>query len=103
LTKRTYQSNNAEYKYPTGDIDYEAFGISGLYKKPFSPHFKGIAKAGYANINNSASNGITFRQVEGQDVFLGLGGEYNVNKHLSVRGEYKYFDEDIQLLSIGLN
>lgn len=86
-----------------GDIDYQLAGVSVLYKKPFTSRFKGIAKLGYADVQNDGSNNIQYRQVESGDIFFGLGAEIPMNTRLNIRGEYEYFDKDIQFLSVGLN
>ncbi len=88
---------------PKGNIDYKLYGLSGVFTPQLTKRLNGIVKLGYADVSNSATNGITYRQVKSGAVFAGLGLEYQLNSKLSVRGEYEYFDQDIQMLSIGLS
>jgi len=86
-----------------GNVDYKLYGISGVYMQPFNNRLKGLAKAGYAKVENNASQGINYKQIEKGDWFLGLGLEYALTSKLSIKGEYEYFDKDIDLLSIGFS
>jgi len=88
---------------PKGKVNYKLYGLSGVYTPQLTKRLNGIVKLGYADVSNSVNNGISYRQVKGGDIFGGLGLEYQLNSKVSIRGEYEYFDQDIQMLSIGLN
>ena len=88
---------------PKGKVSYKLYGLSGVYTPQITNRLKGVFKLGYAGVNNSATTGIDYRQVNSGTIFGGLGLDYAINSKLSIRGEYEYFDKDIQLLSIGLN
>jgi OOP family OmpA-OmpF porin len=88
---------------PKGKISYKLYGLSGVYTPQLTKRLNGIVKLGYADVKNSTTTGINYRQVKSGTVFGGLGLEYAINSKLSVRGEYEYFDKDIKMLSIGLN
>ncbi len=84
-----------------GKVAYKLFGLSGVYSQPFGQRVKGVAKLGYAKVDTSVSEGISFEQLNSGVLFFGAGLEYQVARKLSVRAEYEHFDKDIQLLSLG--
>jgi opacity protein-like surface antigen len=88
---------------PKGDVNYKAAGLSGILKKQLGSRFAVFAKGGYAKIENSVTTGISYKQVKGNNVFGGLGAEVSLGRRFSLKGEYEYFDKDIQLLSAGVN
>ncbi|MGF1644676.1 MAG: choice-of-anchor D domain-containing protein [Thiotrichales bacterium] len=85
-----------------GEIDYNAFGAGLVANFPSnSPGLTFLAKLGLAEIDNKGHN-ITFREVEGTEIYGGLGAEYQFQNGFSLRGEYEFFDEDAQLISMSL-
>ncbi len=86
-----------------GDVDYKLTGVSGIFTQRIKNRLKGIAKLGYAKVDNDVSKGISYKQIEDGVVFIGLGLGYNISSRLSVKGEYEYFDKDIQLMSTALS
>lgn len=83
------------------EVDYELFGISGIYHYPGSlPGFSFLAKAGVANLSNDSSQ--SYEQENDTQAFVGLGGEYQFDNKFSVRAEYEYFAEDAQMVSLNV-
>ena len=85
-----------------GDINYRLAGASGLYTHQFKSRFSGFAKVGAAKLGNKSTNGISFKKVKDYSINMGAGLKYDINRRLSLRGEYEIFDKDIKLLSTGL-
>ncbi len=87
---------------PNGAIDYRAYGLQGVLYMPGSvPGLSAFLKLGVGRLD-TYSNNVPFTQVEDTQLIGGLGAEYQFANHLSVRGEYEYFDEDAQLVSVNL-
>ncbi|MGF1546102.1 MAG: choice-of-anchor D domain-containing protein [Thiotrichales bacterium] len=85
-----------------GEIDYKTYGAGLVANLPSnSPGLSFLAKLGFAEIDNKGRN-INFREVESSELYGGLGAEYQFRNGVSVRGEYEYFDEDAQLVSLSL-
>ncbi len=85
-----------------GEIDYNAYGAGLVVNLPNNtPGLSLLAKLGLAEIDNS-SDTIQFREVNGSEVYGGVGAEYQFKSGFAVRGEYEYFDEDAQLVSLSL-
>jgi len=85
-----------------GKINYELYGLSGLFKQPFGKRMKGVVKAGYAKVNNSATSGVRYKQLNSGVWFAGLGLEYTISRKLSFVAEYENYDKDIKFLSAGI-
>ena len=86
-----------------GKVNYKLYGLSGIYTKPFGSRFEGLAKLGYSKVDNTISKGLIHKQVKNGNIFAGVGLVFKILPRLSIKGEYEYFDKDIQLLSTGLN
>jgi outer membrane protein OmpA-like peptidoglycan-associated protein len=85
-----------------GDIDYNAFGIGLVASLPDNiSGFSLLGKLGYGQIDNS-SNDVDFREVEDQEIYAGIGVEYQLENGLSFRGEYEYIDKDAKLITMSL-
>ncbi len=95
----------AAMAHPTktdGDIDYKAYGLETLLHFPNNkPGFSGFLKLGVGKVKTD-SDTIPFEDVEDSQLFGGLGLEYQFESNVSLRGEYQYFDEDAQLVTLNL-
>jgi outer membrane protein OmpA-like peptidoglycan-associated protein len=86
-----------------GEIDYDVLGAGLVFNLPHnSPGISFLGKIGYAQIDNSGTSNVPFREVEGHEIYAGLGAEYQFDNNFSLRGEYEYFDKDAQLISLSL-
>jgi len=86
-----------------GKISYKLYGLSGIYSQPFGRRFKGLARLGLSTVDNTVSKGLIHKQVKNSNIFVGVGLAFNILPKLSIKGEYEYFDKDIQLISTGLS
>lgn len=85
-----------------GDISYQMMGINGLWYLPNSlPGWKGFAKVGAGSISND-SDTISFEQLEDVQITAGLGLEWMAKNGWGVRGDYDFFDKDVQFLSLNV-
>ncbi len=85
-----------------GDIDYDSYGIGLVATLPDNRDgFALLGKLGYGQIDNS-SDTVTFREVEGQEIYAGVGIEYQFDNDLSFRGEYEYIDKDATMVTMSL-
>lgn len=87
----------------SSDVDYKLYGAAGVYTQPFTEKLSGLAKVGYAKVDNAVEPGVTYEQIEEGVIYGGLGLEYDLTDSLSLKAEYEYFDEDMQFLSAGIN
>ena len=86
---------------PEGSLDYDMKGIGINYYYPASrPGFAGFVKGGIGQLDNTGHD-VNYRRAKDTQIFLGAGLEYQFNNRLSLRGEYEYYDEDAQFLSVG--
>lgn len=85
-----------------GKVSYRLAGISGVLSKKLGSRLTVSAKAGYAKVGNRVSKGISYRKIKGNNIFAGLGLEFNITPRFTVKGEYESFDKDIKLLSTGV-
>ena len=96
---------SAALTHPTkqdGDIDYKSYGLETLLHLPNTkPGFSGFLKLGFGKVKTD-SNSIPFDEVENSQLFGGVGLEYQWESTVSLRGEYQYFDEDAQLVSLNV-
>ena len=93
----------------SGDIEYSMFGLSALYHFYNNHGDEGMmnrsgwdwfVKAGIGSLENSSD--LPFEQQKDTHLMLGLGTEYEWHNGFAVRLEAETFDEDAQLLSVGL-
>jgi opacity protein-like surface antigen len=64
---------------------------------------KGNVKLGYAKIDHDVTKGLSYKKIKSGGIFSGVGLEYQVKPKVSIKGEYEYFEKDIQLLSTGVS
>jgi len=83
-------------------VGYKMYGISGVASKNLNKRTKAFAKLGLAGLKNSVSNNLRYKKVKNVAITTGLGLEFKLRENLSVRGEYEYFDKDIQSGTVGL-
>ena len=87
---------------PSGKIDYEVGGVALVFNPlgragGFSPLFK----LGVNRIDNTGRN-VNFQREEDLLGYGAIGLEYEFSNAVALRGEYDYFSEDAQMLSLGL-
>jgi OOP family OmpA-OmpF porin len=85
-----------------GEIDYQSYGLETLLHLPNTkPGFSGFLKLGFGKVKTDSDN-IPFEDVEDSQLFGGVGLEYQFESTVSLRGEYQYFDEDAQLITLNV-
>ncbi len=85
-----------------GEIDYKAYGLETLLHLPNTkPGFSGFLKLGLGKMKTD-SDTIPFEDLENGQLFGGVGLEYQFESTVSLRGEYQYFDEDAQLITLNV-
>ncbi len=85
-----------------GDIDYDSYGVGLVATLPDnSDGFAVLGKLGYGQIDNS-SDSVNFREVEGHQIYAGIGIEYQFDNDFSFRGEYDYIDKDATMITMSL-
>ncbi len=92
-----------------GDIEYEVFGLSALYHFYNNHGDEGMLnrsgwdwflKAGIGSLDNSSD--LAFEQNKDTHILLGLGTEYGWANGFAMRIEAETFDEDAQLVTLGM-
>ncbi|MEE9309563.1 MAG: translocation/assembly module TamB domain-containing protein [Cocleimonas sp.] len=86
----------------SSDVDYQAYGAGLTVGLPLTKRLSLQGKVGYGGLENKVKAGLAYEQVNENMVYTGLGLEYRINRKLSWRAEYDYFDKDYQMLSGGL-
>ena len=87
---------------PDGTIDYKAYGLETLLYFPGNkPGLSGFLKLGGGRLK-AESDVVPIEDVEDTQVFGGVGLEYQFESGVALRGEYQYFDEDAQLVTLNL-
>jgi len=89
---------------PYGEVDYQDFGISGLYylrDRPVNQYgWTLFGKLGVGRMKNDSD--LSYRRVHDYHVLFGIGTEHKITTHLTLRFDLEFFEEDAQLLSINL-
>jgi hypothetical protein len=89
---------------PFGEVDYQDYGISGLYyfsdRQAAGDDWVGYGKLGIGWMENDSD--LPYRRVNDAHVLFGAGFEHAINKRLSLRIGLDFFDEDAQLISVNL-
>lgn len=95
----------------TGEINYQAAGITGLYYLYSSRGDAGLqnreglmvyGKAGLGFLSNDSTNNIRFNRLNGEHLAAGLGVEYNFSNGFGMRAEFLNHDADARDISINL-
>lgn len=92
----------------TGEIDYQAAGLSGLVYLYGSRSlvdregFLLFARAGIGLLENSSTNGIQFKRLNNEHLAAGLGVEYGFRNGFGLRAEFLNHDADAQDISFSL-
>jgi outer membrane protein OmpA-like peptidoglycan-associated protein len=84
-----------------GIIEYQAFGIGGLYQYPVSNSWDVFATAGVGRLRNHIQL-VNAERVEDSFIYLGGGVIWNLAKTWDVRAEYDYYDEDAQTVTFNI-
>ena len=89
---------------PNGEVDYQDYGISGLYffrdREAAGDDWIGYGKLGIGWMENDSD--LPYRRVNDAHVLFGAGFEHAINERLSLRIGLDFFDEDAQLISVNL-
>lgn len=97
---------DAELKNGTqsGDINYKAIGVSGVYKPPISiAGIRPLGKLGIAKFTTKDKGDVSSKQVNNSSLFLGVGAEYELTQNINLRAEFERYDKDIKQYNLGLN
>lgn len=86
---------------PSGNVEYTHYGIGAVYNffgraEGFTP----IVSLGIGQIDNGGS--VLSEREEDILGYVGVGLEYEFGSAFALRGEYQYFAEDAQLLSLNV-
>jgi OOP family OmpA-OmpF porin len=84
------------------DVDYQAYGAGLVLGLPLTKKLRLQGKVGYGGLKTTVKEGLAYEQIHENMVYTGAGIEYRINKDLSWRVDYDYFDKDYQMLSAGL-
>ena len=89
---------------PDGEIEYQDFGLAGLYHfyQSKQPHrsWEAYVKAGVGWMENESD--LKFKRVNNAHLMLGLGAGYGFNNGLMVRADIDLYDEDSQFFTVNL-
>jgi outer membrane protein OmpA-like peptidoglycan-associated protein len=89
---------------PTGKIDYQIFGLGGLYyfydEDEDHKDLSAFLKAGLGVMKNSSD--LKFERQNDGHIFFGAGLEYAFDNGFALRTELDLYDEDAKLLSVSL-
>ncbi|MCC7487021.1 MAG: outer membrane beta-barrel protein [Burkholderiales bacterium] len=91
-----------------GDVDLKAWTVALVGSMPVSQQFDLTGKIGIYNwdANGSASTAVALAGADdkGTDGLFGLGLRYNLNKNVSLTGEWEYFagSDKVNMFSVGL-
>lgn len=91
---------------PQGEIGYQLFGVSGLYRLYDNRDEEGqglsvFASAGPGVMKNDAKV-VTYERKNDAHFHYGLGAEYGLSNGLAARAEVELYDKDASLLSLSI-
>jgi len=84
-----------------GIVEYQSFGIGGLYQYPVSNSWDVFATAGVGRLRNHIQL-VNAERIEDSFVYLGGGVVWKLAKTWDVRAEYDYYDEDAQAVTLNI-
>lgn len=84
-----------------GIVEYQSFGVGGLYQYPLSENWGVFATAGVGRLRNSFQLADAER-VEDSFIYGGAGVMWNMATTWDLRAEYDYYDTDAQMLSFNI-
>jgi outer membrane protein OmpA-like peptidoglycan-associated protein len=84
-----------------GTVEYQSFGVGGLYRYPIAESWDVFATAGIGRLRNSFQQ-IDAERVEDSFIYAGAGVSWNMAKTWDLRAEYDYYDSDAQMLSFNI-
>lgn len=84
-----------------GIVEYQSFGVGGLYQYAVSENWDVFATAGLGRLRNSFQL-ISAERVEDSFIYAGGGVMWNMAKTWDLRAEYDYYDSDAQMLSFNI-
>jgi len=90
-----------------GTVEYKNKGIALVSSLPLSPNFSLLGKLGYGKNEGLATvsaGGVSVSSsASDNDLFFGLGAQYNINSNFAIRGEFDNLDSDANLFTVGAN
>jgi OOP family OmpA-OmpF porin len=84
-----------------GIVEYQSFGVGGLYQYPITENWDVFATVGVGRLRNSFQL-IDAERVEDSFIYGGAGVMWNIAKTWDLRAEYDYYDTDAQMLSFNI-
>ena len=108
LGEASYRGSYFGLSVTGGTVKVSGLNISAVGTLPLNPSFALFGKVGMFSWDakaNDITGGVPFSgKDDGTDLSFGLGASYNINKNVSVRGEWERYQAigDIDLLSVGL-
>lgn len=105
LNIEAYYSDQGEMTLqPHGKIEYQDFGIGGLYyfkENAFNtPGLHLFAKAGIGAMKNSSN--IHYERKNDHHIYFGAGASYALNERYTLRGDLDLYDKDSQFFTISI-
>jgi len=84
-----------------GIVEYQAFGVGGLFQYPVAESWDVFATAGVGRLRNRFQI-VDAERVEDSFIYAGAGVMWNMAKAWDLRAEYDYYDSDAQMLSFNI-
>ena len=84
-----------------GIVEYQAFGIGGLYQYPLSGRWDVFATAGVGRLSNHIQF-VNAERVEDSFIYLGAGLMWQLAQTWDLRAEYDYYEEDAQAVTFNI-
>lgn len=84
-----------------GIVEYQSFGVGGLYQYPITDNWDVFATVGIGRLRNSFQM-IDAERVEDSFIYGGAGVMWNFARTWDLRAEYDYYDTDAQMLSFNI-
>jgi outer membrane protein OmpA-like peptidoglycan-associated protein len=84
-----------------GIVEYQSFGVGGLYRYPITESIDVFATAGIGRLRNSFQL-VDAERVEDSFIYAGGGVMWNFSDTWNLRAEYDYYDKDAQMLSLDI-
>ncbi len=79
----------------TPEVENESYDLFAVGKFPLSDKFDMFGKAGFVSWTTEVEESeLSEFSSKSTDLALGLGGEYDLNTRLSIRGEYLWIDSN---------
>ena len=84
-----------------GIVEYQSFGVGGLYQYPITESWDVFATVGVGRLRNSFQL-VDAERVEDSFIYGGVGVMWNMANTWDLRAEYDYYDTDAQMLTFNI-